>query len=186
MIESISMFYESDNNEISDGKDGCCFFTGHRDIPLELRGKVTSLVKSNISYLYSNGVREFHTGGALGFDTLAAAVVIDMKRYSDGMTLILDLPYPNQSEKWQDSEKRIYEFIKQNADKINYVSKEPVYTYDDAKKFLLARNRKMADCCSYCIAYYSGNQRSGTGYTVNYAKAKGLEIINIFEKGAKQ
>ena len=138
-------------------------------------------MKKNISYLYSKGVREFHAGGALGFDTVAAVTVIDLKRYHPDMKLILNLPYRNQSEKWKASETAKYDYVIKNADKIVYTFYGDVDNRADSRKYLLKRNRDMVDCSAYGIVYFSGEEKSGTGYTVRYAKEKNCEIINIYE-----
>ena len=179
MEELISMF-EAESDLEADGRRASCFFTGHRKIEGNKETMFASL-KKNISYLYSLGVREFHAGGALGFDTAAAVTVIDLRRFHPDMKLILNLPYHNQTEKWSQSDVDKYEYVKKNADEI-------VYTYDgvvdnkaDSRKYLLKRNRDMVDCSAYGIAYFSGNVRSGTGYTLIYAKEKSCEVINIYE-----
>ena len=41
-----------------------------------------------------------------------------------------------------------------------------------------ARNRKMADDSSKCVAFCT-EKTGGTAYTVNYADKKGIEIIMI-------
>ena len=42
------------------------------------------------------------------------------------------------------------------------------------------RNRHLVDNSSACISYLTEN-KGGTFYTVNYAKSKGVEVINIAE-----
>ena len=39
------------------------------------------------------------------------------------------------------------------------------------------RNRHLVDNSSVCIAYMN-RANTGTSYTVNYAKSKGLEVVN--------
>ena len=46
---------------------------------------------------------------------------------------------------------------------------------------MLARNRYMADHSSYCIAYLVRGT-GGTAYTVRYARKKGVQIVNLWEK----
>jgi len=43
------------------------------------------------------------------------------------------------------------------------------------------RNRYMVDHASYCIAYYNGSPRSGSGQTLRMAKKAGIEICNLHE-----
>ncbi len=158
---------------------GRCFFTGHRRISKQTADKLLPRLKAAVSYLLSKGVTEFHTGGAIGFDTFAAMMIIDLKRYHPEIRLILDLPFLNQSDLWDEKNKRLYNFILEHADKTNYAHTGTVKDANEIKKYLLERNRMMADSCYYCIAYFSG-ARGGTNYTVSYAKNAGCEIINLY------
>ena len=156
-----------------------CFFTGHHRIGAQVSDKLLLRLKATVSYLLSKGVTEFHTGGAVGFDTFAAMMIIDLKRYHPEIRLVLDLPFLNQSELWDDKNKRLYSFILEHADKTNYACNKVVKDAGEVKKYLLERNRMMADSCYYCVAYFSG-AHGGTDYTVSYAKKAGCEIINLY------
>ena len=46
--------------------------------------------------------------------------------------------------------------------------------------YSVKRNRHLVDNSSACISYLTEN-KGGTFYTVNYAKSKGVEVINIAE-----
>ena len=70
---------------------------------------------------------------------------------------------------------KIYESIKEQADKVVYTSEE--YTRGCMHK----RNRHLVDNSSVCICYLT-ESTGGTAYTVNYAKEKGLMTINVAEK----
>lgn len=179
MDDLISIF-DTESAFEADGRKASSFFTGHRKMEGNKTAVLTAL-KNNISYLYSIGVREFHAGGALGFDTVAAVTIIDLKRFHPDMKLVLNLPYHNQAEKWAESDVAKYEYIKKNADIIVYSFDGIIDNKADARKYLFKRNRDMVDCCAYGIAYFSGEEKSGTGYTLRYAKEKNCEIINIYE-----
>ncbi len=166
-------YFEYDNKRIS------CSFTGHRNLTDTEKAVLIPSLKSTVLYLISKGVKEFHCGGALGFDTLAATVVFDVARDRDDIKLILELPYENQAEKWKDSDKRIYEFIKSKADEINIHSPKP-RDKEQAIKSLLLRNRIMIDKSHYCVCYRK-HEKGGTAYTVNYAKLHDVQIINLAE-----
>ena len=57
-------------------KNACCF-TGHREILPEDREPLRTALLSEIQRLYAEkGVTEFYTGGARGFDTMAAEAVL--------------------------------------------------------------------------------------------------------------
>ena len=178
MNEIISMFDDLDEYDAGT-RSRSCFFTGHRDFT----GNKDSLfaeLKKNISYLYSIGVKDFHAGGALGFDTLAATTVVDLKRFHEDMRLILNLPYRNQTDKWNSINKERYEYILKNADEVTYSFDGDVTDAQMARKYLLKRNREMVDCSQYGIVYFSGELKSGTGYTVRYANEKNCEIVNLY------
>ena len=49
---------------------------------------------------------------------------------------------------------------------------------------MFKRNRYLVDHSSLCICYLT-RQTGGTAYTFNYAKNKGIEIINIAETVSK-
>ena len=167
-------YTEYDNKRIS------CSFTGHRIISAEERISLVPALKSTILYLISLGVKEFHCGGAMGFDTLAAGVVFDVSREHPEIKLILELPYENQSSKWKDADKRFYDFVKSKANEINVYSANPK-NKDEAVNALLKRNRKMIDKSYYCVCFLKEN-KGGTAYTVNYAKLHDLHIINLAEQ----
>ena len=61
-------------------KQQICCFTGHRII----KKNIIPLIKQNIAIeirkLITQGVTYFIVGGALGFDTLAAQTVLDLKK----------------------------------------------------------------------------------------------------------
>lgn len=119
-----------------------------------------------------NGYRFFGSGGALGFDMLAAQVVLELKEEYPEIRLILVLPCLSQAKYWKIEDMRKYEQIKKDADKIVYVSKE--YNRD----CMFKRNRHLIDNSSLCICYLK-KETGGTAYTVEYAKKKGVSVINL-------
>lgn len=57
-----------------------CCFTGHRKIPPEQYGEIARRLKEAVIELINEGYCYFGAGGALGFDTLAAQTVLNLKR----------------------------------------------------------------------------------------------------------
>ncbi|MDO4757300.1 MAG: SLOG family protein [Parabacteroides sp.] len=147
-------------------------FTGHRKIPPEKLETVARRLKETLIELIGKGYLYFGAGGALGFDTLAAQTVLELKAKFPQIKLILVLPCLSQADSWGIVDKRIYEQIKEKADKIVYTSRE--YT----KGCMHKRNRHLVDNSSVCVCYLSENT-GGTAYTVSYAESKSLLIINI-------
>jgi len=156
-------------------KEHTVCFTGHRKIPQEQKDVVALRLKIEITKLIENGYRYFGAGGALGFDTLAAQTVLELKTEYPDVKLILVLPCLSQTRGWSARDIEIYEEIKNKADKVVYTSQE--YTRGCMHK----RNRHLVDNSSVCICYLT-ESTGGTAYTVNYAKEKGLMTINVAEK----
>lgn len=175
---SAEPYFEYDNKRIS------CSFTGHRIISAEEKQRLLPHLKSTVLYLISQGVKEFHSGGAMGFDTLAASVVFDVSREHTDIRLVLDLPYENQTKGWNETNRRFYDFIKSKAHEINILNKNPK-DREEAVRYLLSRNRIMIDKSHYCVCYLKDEdaKKGGTAYTVNYAKLHDTQIINLYEKG---
>lgn len=153
-------------------KDRTCCFTGHRRIPVEKVEEVKVKLKHTITIAIEEGYLYFGAGGALGFDTLAALNVLELKKEYPRIKLILVLPCVNQTRGWNKKDVEVYEYIKSKCDKYVYTSKE--YT----NGCMLKRNRHLVDNSSLCICYLT-EDKGGTAYTVNYAKQKDLKIINM-------
>lgn len=159
-------------NTSDDKKQMTCCFTGHRNLPPDKYEDIKEATKREVVKLINKGVRYFGAGGALGFDTLAAQVILELKETYPEIRLVLILPCYNQTAKWKQEDIDIYEDIKSQCDKYVYTSKE----YDNQCMF--RRNRHLVDSSSYCICYMT-KQNGGTAYTVNYAKQNKVEVINI-------
>ena len=151
--------------------DTCCF-TGHRHIPASEYNALDQRLEAEIENLIQQGVRYFGTGGAVGFDTMAAFAVLRLRMRCPHIQLILVLPCQTQARGWDKVNKKIYNQIRRQADKVVYVSKQ--YTPGCMQE----RNRHLVNHSAACICYLT-NPKSGAAYTVNYAKQSGLRIINL-------
>lgn len=153
-------------------KDITCCFTGHRTIAPGLDSYLTRRITDGIQYLYALNVKTFLTGGAIGFDTLAAQAVIKFReKYSD-VRLFVIAPCHDQDRYWNQQSKDKYHYILKCADEVIYLSEQ----YHSGCMHL--RNRYLVDNSSTCICYrvkHSG----GTAYTVEYAKQQGLKVFNL-------
>lgn len=152
-------------------KNKTCCFTGHRNMsfpPDEIKKRISDMM----DILINHGVIYYGAGGALGFDTLAAQVVIERRIQHPQIKLILVLPCRDQTKNWDVKDIEVYYNIMQQADKIVYTSEK----YHSGCMF--KRNRHLVDNSSYCICYLE-KETGGTAYTVNYAKEKDLKIFNL-------
>lgn len=149
-----------------------CCFTGHRKLPQDKIEQILIRLNQEIDNLISQGVTDFISGGALGFDQLAASLVVAKKEMGNNIRLIFALPCKNQDMLWSAEQKRLYRGLLDEADEIIYVSEE--YTNDCMKK----RNYYMVDRSAHCICaqiYETG----GTAQTVRYTRGRTINVINV-------
>lgn len=149
-------------------------FTGHRAIEYNDALRLPALLEATILDLRERGAKVFRTGGAMGFDTVAALKVLDLKEKHHDIELELILPCRNQTEKWDAASRRTYDYILENSTRHRFLFD----TYIDG--CMLTRDRKLIDGADACVAYCS-KSRGGTAYTYSYALKQGLEIINLYE-----
>lgn len=159
-----------------DGVHKTCFFTGHRSIARNENSMIKSLVNEEILNKINDRVEVFISGGARGFDTIAAEQVIFMREDYDFIRLCLYLPCHNHDLKWRFSERRRMRNIMEQADEIYYVT-DGEYQNGCMKK----RNRAMVDASDCGIAYMT-NKMSGSAQTMRIAGKKGISVINIADK----
>lgn len=152
-------------------KQTCCF-TGHRRLPKDKLEQIILRLNREIDNLISQDVTDFISGGALGFDQIAASLIIAKKEMGHKIRLIFALPCRNHDAFWNANQKKLFQDLLLEADKVIYVSEE----YSDG--CMQKRNRFMVDNSAYCICALL-NPFSGTNQTVNYAKRKGVKIVNI-------
>ena len=105
-------------------KSETCCFTGHRAISKAEAERIKTHLKPVLEELINTGYKYFGSGGALGFDTIAALTVLELKKKYTHIRLILVLPCVNQTKGWKEKDVKIYEYIKSMCDKYVYTSKE--------------------------------------------------------------
>ena len=105
-----------------DYKSQTCCFTGHRDIAPYTPDTVFEQTKVVITLLVTKGFKYFGTGGALGFDTIAAQAVLSVKETHPEVKLILVLPCENQTKYWKQQDIDVYNDIKLRADKVKVLA----------------------------------------------------------------
>lgn len=153
---------------------GSCSFTGHRIIKKEHENRIVPLIERSIEYAYSEGCRVFFSGGAVGFDTLAARSVLKFRLFHPDVKLVLILPCINQDEKWNREQKDSYEYLLGAADEVEYVSD----AYTDG--CMRERNFKLAHRADIMIAYV-GHTRSGSAQTARMADSMGKTVYNLYK-----
>ncbi|MFI3114562.1 MAG: SLOG family protein [Clostridia bacterium] len=152
-----------------------CCFTGPRPEKIhenqeEIKISLTFAIIDAINQGYSY----FITGMSRGFDTLAAKCVIELSEKYD-ICLIAGIPFLGQEAQWSKEEKLEYSVILSKSRYVFCVSE------NFHRGIYYARNRFMVNNSSKIIAYYN-NSQGGTKHTLDYAKKKGLKIVNITER----
>ena len=149
-----------------------CCFTGHRHLPTDQMSKIKKQFDKAVDCLINQGFTYFISGGALGFDQLAAAWILDRKKQDQHIQLCLALPCRHQDAFWNAEQKNVYHHLIQNCDRFIYLADD---YFDGCMK---QRNHFIVDhaCCCICAWLYP---RSGTGQTVRYAQKQGLKIFNV-------
>lgn len=156
-------------NEI---KNKCCCFTGHRPEKLHLpETEIKRLLKKAIMQAVMDGYTTFISGMARGLDMWAAETVLELKKVND-ISLIAVSPYYGFEKHWDAANKAKYYDIIDAAEEVKFMQSE----YSKASFHI--RNAYMVDNSARVIAAYNGTP-GGTKNTVEYARKKGLEIINI-------
>ena len=156
-------------------KKTCCF-TGRMDIPISKTRKIKERTANEIRRLIVNyGVRVFGVGGAIGYDTLAAKVLFQLREKEfPSINVILVYPFDGFADRWSPEQKAEHERLLPKYDKVVCVCGRP------SREGYLARDRHLVDSSAYCIAYCTRDY-GGTTYTVRYARQQGLMIRNLVD-----
>lgn len=156
-------------------------FTGHRPNKLPWRYDETkescilfrNHLKSVLIKAIENGYTNFISGMAIGVDTIAAELVIELRKTYKSVTLQGAIPCPGQENLWPQKAQERYRKLLKQCDSIHYVCNE--FTNECMNK----RNLYMVENSDVVIAIWNGLP-SGTGNTVQFAKEHGckIKIIN--------
>lgn len=152
-----------------------CSFTGHRRIPPAHLAALPMHIDAALTAFYVMGCRDFYTGGAMGFDTLAAERTILFRKEHPDVRLILMLPCRDQCKNWPSEDVRRFGEILAECDAYRYVSE----TYDP--RAMYRRNMELVGVADACIAYVN-REKSGAGQTLRAARRAGLTVINLADR----
>ncbi len=153
-------------------RDETCIFTGHRVIPHSKYHALQKALRDQVRAFAERGIAHFGSGGALGFDTLAAETVLELRREMPNIKLSLYLPCRDQDKYWNAEDRMCYARLRREADEVVFTGEG--YT----KQCMHVRNRFMVDQARVCLAFLE-KDRGGTAYTVRYARQQGLIVINL-------
>jgi len=156
-----------------------CCFSGHRkahfDIDASHMGDIfKTALKTAITDAIAYGYNHFYTGMAMGFDIIAAEIVLDLKySINTDISLIGIMPHKGHEQKMPKAWRHRHNIILRNAD--NAIILNPHHIQGCYQE----RNRHLVDHSSLLICLHSGKP-GGTAHTHDYAQKSGLQIINLW------
>ncbi|MCL2674097.1 MAG: DUF1273 domain-containing protein [Defluviitaleaceae bacterium] len=152
-------------------KDSTCFFVGHTALSQKAIERTTLRLHAEIDKLIRQGVTDFVSMGKLGFDLLAASIVISKKQQGANVRLKFALPCRNQDKRWSSTQKQLCQSLQSETDEVFYLSEECDYYCT------IRCVRYLTDNSAYCIyaSFYSVGEIAETAH---YAQQKGLQVIN--------
>lgn len=152
-------------------RERTCCFSGHRDLPKADIPYIAQRTEAHILSLIRRGVLYFGVGGAVGYDTLAAQILFNLRdTICPQIKVILVYPFDGFTHFWTDAQRSLYAKLLPRYNKITQVSER------NCPAAYLRRNRHLVDHSAYCICYCT-RQTGGTAYTVQYARRMGLQIL---------
>ena len=139
--------------------------------------KIKEALTVQIKVLYQKGVKVFYVGCAVGVDTWAAEIIIELKQQADfsDMELFCAIPFHGQADTFTDGQKKRYENVLSLCNNKEIINRH--YSPTAYKRL----NYYMIDNTQFLIAVYDRDrsERSGLGQTVNYAIKKNHQITFI-------
>ena len=150
-----------------------CVFTGHRAIPAHT-GPLYDALLRHITALYDGGFTDFVSGGAMGFDLLAAEAVLALRPLYPDMRLVMVLPCLGQERAYSPADKERYRAVLDRADMVRYTS------HKYYRGCMLARDRVMAEAAHHCVCYLT-RSTGGTAYTVRQCVLRDVPVTNLAE-----
>jgi uncharacterized phage-like protein YoqJ len=160
-----------------------CCFTGHRPSKFSFKydeenpdcKKLKQLLKESVEEAINKGCRHFISGMALGVDTWAAEIVLELKKMYPDIILEAAIPCKGQDSKWIKESRERYKKILDKADVITQVTNQ---TFAENPACMLVRNVYMINSSSLLIAVFDLS-KGGTKHAFDYAKQLGINISRI-------
>ncbi len=149
-----------------------CCFSGHRNLPARKERAIIRELDRVVRTACDHGYTDFYSGGAMGFDLLAAEAVLRLRETRPEVRLLLALPCPQQADSWPRAQRRRYDDVRLAADEVWYASGSW------NRICMAARNHYMVDRSDLVVCWFTG-EAGGTANTLKYALSLGRRVINI-------
>lgn len=139
-----------------------------------------NVVRTELYYVLeeccNEGKDTFLCGMELGFDLLAAEVVLELKKSYPDIKLYAIIPFTGQEDEYDSEEKVRYRRINEATD-----GRQVIWSKDYSVLSYLKRNDFMIENCSEIIAY-SNNNKTGAYYTVHKARKNNMDVLNFYDE----
>ncbi len=147
-----------------------CTFAGHRNI--SATEELVSALKEHVEILITKeSVSEFLVGNYGGFDHIAAKTVRELKKVYPDIKLNLAIPYLT---------KVITEYKEQFYENYDCIVMADIPPSTPKNLQILKCNKYMVDKADFLICCINHGW-GGAAQTLDYAKKKGVKVINIAE-----
>lgn len=119
-----------------------------------------------------------HSGMALGADLIWAQALVELKQKHPGaIQFVADLATPNQSNRWSETQKQIYQELLTNADTVVDHSKKQHAANENVFD---ARDNAMVENADIILAVFNPSlENSGTGKAINRAKEFNKQVVSF-------
>lgn len=151
-----------------------CAFTGHRDMTSREMDEILPALTFAIEQLLEKGVTAFLVGGAIGFDTLAAIQLLNLRQIHPQIRLYLAIPCRGQDDRWNNTQKSLYARIRRDADG-EFILAEHYF-----RGCMQKRNAFMIEHSAHLIAYVK-RANGGSAQTLALALRRGRSVQNLAE-----
>lgn len=137
--------------------------------------------------LYRDGIRNFISGGAQGFDQLAFSAVALLKERHADIKNIVYVPFRGQHLRWSKNRntpfsQSAYEDMLAKADQVKYLYEVDPSDFNKVKSALIRRNHDMVDASDIVVALYpSDDYLSGTGGTAECMRYAAKQHKTIYQ-----
>ena len=157
-----------------------CAFTGHRPQKMPWGYDEADMrclefkfrLREALEYLIGQGYADFLSGAALGFDLIAAEIVLSLREKYPWVRLVMVIPFDGQADRWSEDQRQRRQAIIEASDRVVRIS----HDYDRGGFF--RRNHYMVNAADLVLAAYDGAS-GGTAATVDYARRQGVKVLRL-------
>ena len=158
----------------------CCAFTGYRPSKMPWGNDETDTrclefkfrLRESLEYLIGRGYVDFCSGGAQGFDLMAAEMVLSLREKYPWVRLIMVIPFDGQADKWAEKQRGRWQSVIEQSDRVIHIA----HNYDRGVFF--RRNHCLIQQADLLLAAFDGKP-GGTANTIAWARRHGVRVLRL-------